>query len=91
MAILSDEQLLARVKHAKGITGDFMDDRLESYIDDAKNYLASGGVRASLLNDSRAAGAIVRYATDMLDGDGVVSDFVDKRIAQLELEPEVET
>lgn len=90
MAKLSKDQLLARVKAAKGITGDYMDARLESYIDDAQHYLRAGGVRDSLLYDTRAAGAIVRYVTDQLDGDGAVSDFVDKRIAQLELEPEEE-
>lgn len=88
MAQLSKDQLLARVKNARGITGDYMDPRLESYIDDAQHYLRAGGVRESLLFDTRAAGAIVRYVTDMLDGDGTVSDFVDRRIAQLELEPE---
>lgn len=90
MAQLSKEQLLDRVKNARGITGDYMDARLEGYIEDAQHYMQAGGVRASLLNDTRAAGAIVRYVSDMLDGDGTVSNFVDKRIAQLELEPEEE-
>lgn len=89
MAILSDEQLLERVKTSKGITGPHMDDRLEELIDDAKNYLRAGGVRDSLLNDTRAAGAIARYVIADLDGEPT-PDFVDKRIAQLELEPEEE-
>lgn len=88
MAKLSKDQLLERVKNARGITGDYMDARLESYIDDAQHYLRAGGVRDSLLNDTRAAGAIVRYVCDMMDGDGTVSAFVDNRIAQLALEPE---
>lgn len=87
MAKLSKEQLLARVKNARGITGDYMDARLESYIDDAQHYLRAGGVRASLLFDTRAAGAIVRYVSAALDEEPV-PDFVDKRIAQMELEPE---
>lgn len=90
MTKLSKEQLLARVKNARGITGDYMDARLESYIDDAQHYLRAGGVRDSLLLDTRAAGAIVRYVTDALDGKDPESDFVDRRIAQLELEPEDE-
>lgn len=89
MAILSDEQLLERVKTSKGITGNHMDDRLEALIDDAKNYMRDGGVRDSLLNDSRAAGAIARYVIADLDGEPI-PDFVDKRIAQLELSPEEE-
>lgn len=89
MARLSNEQLLDRVKNARGITGDYMDARLEGYIEDAQHYMQAGGVRASLLNDTRAAGAIVRYVYAMLD-DEPVPDFVDNRIAQLELEPEEE-
>lgn len=89
MAQLSKEQLLDRVKNARGITGDYMDARLEGYIEDAQHYMQDGGVRASLLNDTRAAGAIVRYVSAMLDEEPV-PDFVDKRIAQLELEPEEE-
>lgn len=89
MAQLSKEQLLARVKNARGITGDYMDARLEGYIEDAQNYMQGGGVRDSLLLDTRAAGAIVRYVSAMLDEEPV-PDFVDKRIAQLELEPEEE-
>ena len=89
MAKLSKDQLLARVKNARGITGDYMNDRLEALIDDAQHYLRAGGVRDSLLNDSRAAGAIARYVIADLDGEPI-PDFVDKRIAQLELEPEEE-
>lgn len=89
MAILSNEQLLERVKTSKGFTGNNMDDRLEALIDDAKNYMRDGGVRDSLLNDSRAAGAIARYVIADLDGEPI-PDFVDKRIAQLELVTEEE-
>lgn len=90
MAKLSKEQLLERVKTANGITGNYQDGRVEGYIDDAQHYMRAGGVRASLLFDTRAAGAIVRYVTDALDGKDPESDFVDRRIAQLELEPEDE-
>lgn len=92
MANLSPEQLLARVKAAIGITGNYQDDAIQIYIDEVLAFLASAGVRAAVLKSDKVVGIVARGVTDLWNygaGAGSLSPYFIQRAIQLRNEPEV--
>lgn len=92
MTTLTPEQLLARVKTAIGITGDYQDDAIEQYIDEVLGFLASAGVRATVLKSDKVVGIVSRGVTDLWNygaGGGTLSPYFVQRAIQLRFEPEV--
>jgi len=61
---LNDAERLKLVKTAMGISGNYQDDLLGVYIDDAKNTLINAGVSKEITESKEAIGAIVRYVVD---------------------------
>lgn len=89
---ISDVQLLEKVKAAIGITGDYQDGAIEIYIDEVKAFLASAGVRATVLQSDKVVGVVARGVLDLWNygaGDGVLSPYFYQRAIQLAYEPEV--
>lgn len=86
MAKLSAEQLLAKVKTARNITGEYHDGRIGIYIDEIKQYLLGAGVPAAVL-DTDAVVGVVTIGVDNLMEEGVLSDYFKQRAIQLRLAP----
>lgn len=92
MTTLTAEQLLTRVKAAIGITGNYQDSTLLVYIEEVKAFLASAGVRATVLNSDKVVGIVSRGVMDLWNygaGQGTLSPYFYQRAIQLRFEPEV--
>ena len=93
MTTLTPEQLLAKVKAAIGITGDYQDDTIELYIDEVKGYLAAAGVHTTVLQSDKVVGTVARGVIDLWNygaGQGTLSPYFYQRALQLRYEPGVE-
>ena len=90
MTTLTPEQLLARVKAAIGITGEYQDDAIQIYIDEVLAFLASAGVHATVLKSDKVVGIVARGVTDLWNygaGGGTLSPYFIQRTIQLRNEP----
>ena len=79
---MNDNEILAQVKTALGICGDYQDQTLRLYINEAKEYIKSAGV-------SDAIGVICRGVADLWNygaGDAKLSDYFIQRVTQLVLD-----
>ena len=86
MATITAEKLLADVKNAIGITGDYQDNTIKVWINEVKAYLADAGVNAAVLNSEKATGVIARGVLDLWNygaGDGALSPYFHQRVIQL--------
>lgn len=86
---VSDVELLARVKSALGITGNYQDDTLSIYIYEVKEYMKAGGVSSDVINSTLAVGAISRGVADIWNysaGDADFSSYFMQRVIQLAYE-----
>lgn len=78
--------ILADVKDTIGITGDYHDKKLNNYIAEVKEYLASAGVKNTVLNSAKAKGVIARGVEDLWNlgaGGGTLSAYFCQRVIQL--------
>ena len=81
--------VLASVKSALGITGDYQDATLKVYINEVKAYMVSAGVDEALVNSDISAGIISRGVTDLWNygsGNGKLSEYFYQRVSQMALE-----
>lgn len=84
--MLTDKELLAKIKAGLGITGDYQDETLQFYIDEVKAFMRSAGVSESVVNSSEAVGVIMRGVADLWNyGSGSVklSEYFIQRMIQL--------
>lgn len=91
MTTLSNEELLKRVKDSIGMTGNYHDAPIKEHINEVKTFLASAGVRATVLNSDKAVGTITRGVMDLWNygaGEGTLSPYFYQRVIQLRFEPE---
>lgn len=82
---LTKDQLLAKVKTALGITGDYQDETLSIYIDDVKSFMSRAGVSTETIEGEEAVGVIARGVSDLWNyGSGSVrlSEFFIQRVIQ---------
>jgi len=88
MTAISEETLLAKVKIALGITGEYQDDTLSIYIDEVKEYLRGAGVRDKIVDSNIAIGVISRGVSDLWNygsGNAQLSPYFMQRATQLAL------
>jgi hypothetical protein len=79
---MADAQMLAKVKTALGITGEYLDDTLSEYIEEVMDFLADAGVKPSNIT----TGIVSRGVSDLWNygaGDGKLSPYFMQRAAQL--------
>ena len=84
--ILTNEQLLDKVKTALGITGDYQNDTLTMYIDEVKEYLLDAGVSQKVVDSSSSVGVIARGVSDLWNygsGNTELSSYFMQRAIQL--------
>lgn len=79
---MADVEMLAHVKSALGIEGDYQDDTISEYIDEVIAFLIDGGVKSAYIT----SGIVARGVSDLWNygaADGKLSDYFIKRAAQL--------
>ena len=81
---MTDASILTGVKNALGVTGNFMDDTLNVYIDEVTSYMSNAGVTDSIIIAS--VGVIARGVNDLWNnnaGAGKLSPYFYDRVTQL--------
>jgi hypothetical protein len=79
---MADAQMLAKVKTALGITGEYLDETLSEYIEEVMDFLADAGVKPSNIT----TGIVSRGVSDLWNygaGDGKLSSYFMQRATQL--------
>lgn len=79
---MTDAQMLESVKAALGITGDYLNTTLTTYIDEVKAFLHDAGVSENQITP----GIVSRGVTDLWNygsGDGKLSTYFMQRATQL--------
>lgn len=72
------------IKTALGITGEYQDDTLQTYIDDVVDFLHGAGIS----DDRITAGIVARGVSDLWNygaGEGKLSEYFIQRAAQMAL------
>ena len=80
------DKILAYVKKALNITGDFQDEALKAFIKEVNNYLLDAGVDEKKINTEPTFGAVTRGVIDLWNygaGDGQLSPYFYERVIQL--------
>ena len=83
---MADFSILAAVKNALGITGEYQDATIKIYMDDVMAYMESAGVPTAVINSSKSVGVIARGVTDLWNyngGAGKLSEYFYQRVGQL--------
>ncbi len=83
---MTDAAILAGVKSALGVTGNFMDTTISLYIDEVTDYMTNAGVNAALI--AASVGVIARGVNDLWNnnaGNGKLSPYFYDRVSQLVL------
>lgn len=78
--------MVAAVKTALGITGDFHDSAIEGYINEVNAYLTAAGVPPDLINTQATVGVVSRGVADLWNygtGSGRLSRYFYERVIQL--------
>jgi hypothetical protein len=86
---MTDAELLTKIKCGLGITTAFQDDILQIYIDDAKAFMKSAGVKQSVIDSEVSVGCILRGVADLWNygsGNATLSDYFRMRVVQLTAE-----
>lgn len=81
---MTDATILTGVKNALGITGTYMDDTINVYINEVTDYMSSAGVTDSIIIAS--VGVIARGVNDLWNnsaGNGKLSPYFYDRVTQL--------
>lgn len=80
--------MLEDVKRNLGITGNFLDDTINGYIKEVKDFLLDGGVPEKIIESEKAIGVITRGVSDLWNygsGGTSFSPYFLQRATQLSL------
>lgn len=86
---MTEAELLTKVKIGLGITTAYQDETLKIYIEGAKAFMLSAGVKQSVIDSSASVGCILQIVSDTWNyGSGAVkiSPLAEMRIVQLSME-----
>lgn len=78
--------MLETIKKALGITGNYLDDTIQIYIDEVNSYLVSAGMPMELVNTDETVGIVARGVADLWNygaGEGKLSNYFMQRAIQL--------
>lgn len=78
--------MLATVKTALGITGNYLDATIALYIAEVNEYISNAGVPSSIVGTEQTAGVVSRGVADLWNyggGAGVLSPYFYERVIQL--------
>ena len=85
---MSDFDALVFVKNGLGITDDFHDVTIQTYIDEVQQYLQAAGVPESVTASKECGGVILRGVADLWNygaGGAALSPYFHERAAQIAL------
>lgn len=88
---MTDAELLAKVKNGLGVTGDYQNATLQIYIDEVREFMASAGVKQSVINSNASVGCILRGVADLWNygsGNAKLSEYFKQRVIQLSVKAE---
>ena len=88
---MADATILASVKSALGITGNYQDATLIVYIDEVMAYMRDAGVSETTLSSMASVGVISRGVSDIWNygsGNGRLSEYFYQRVSQLSYQSE---
>lgn len=83
---MTDAELLTKIKSGLGVTGTFQDATLQVYIDDVKAFMASAGVKSTVIDSEASVGCILRGVADLWNygaGNAKLSIYFKQRLIQL--------
>lgn len=78
--------MLASVKTALGIAGDYLDNTIQLYVDEVNEYLAAAGVPSTAIGTRATVGVVTRGVADIWNyggGGGALSSYFYERVIQL--------
>lgn len=90
--MMAEANLLEEVKIRLGVTGEYHDDLLSSYIEDVKVFLMDAGVPEDVIESDASVGVITRGVADTWNygsGDGEFSQMFFQRAEQLRHQSEI--
>lgn len=80
--------MLEDVKKNLGITGNFLDDTINGYIKEVKDFLLDGGIPEEIVESEKVIGIIIRGVSDLWNygsGGTSFSPYFLQRVTQLSL------
>lgn len=83
---MADFDMLATVKSALGVSGNYLDATLQVYIDETGEYMLAAGVPADVIGTQQTAGTVTRGVADLWNygaGEGKLSPYFYERVIQL--------
>lgn len=86
---MTDAEILTKVKKGLGITGNYQDETLSMYMDEAKAFMLSAGVKREVVESNVSVGCIMRGVADLWNygaGNASLSDYFKMRCIQLKNE-----
>lgn len=76
--------ILNGVKKALGITGDYQDETIATYIAEVQGYMIDAGVPEAVASSEKAIGVIARGVSDLWNyNEGKLSEYFYQRVGQL--------
>ena len=85
---MTDIELLTKVKNGLGITGDFQNETIQVYVDEARAFMRSAGVSESVIQSEISVGCIMRGVADLWNygnGNTTLSEYFKQRVLQLKV------
>lgn len=76
------DTMLSKVKDALGVTGDYLDNTLQDYVDEVMSFIEDAGVSESNIT----VGVVARGVSDLWNygaGEGKLSPYFMQRVSQL--------
>lgn len=83
--------MLDEVKKCLGITGEFQDSVIQSWIDEIQNLMIDGGISSSIAKRKTSAGVIAKGIDDIYFQKGELSTYFWQRAVQLSCKESTET
>ncbi len=83
---MTDAELLTKIKHGLGVTGDFQNDTLSVYIDEVKGFMKEAGIEEAVIQSEAAVGCVARGVADLWNygsGNTSLSEYFKMRVLQL--------
>lgn len=76
------DTMLSKVKDALGVTGDYLDNTIQDYVDEVMSFIEDAGVSESNIT----VGVVARGVSDLWNygaGEGKLSPYFMQRVSQL--------
>lgn len=83
--------MLEEVKKSLGITGNYQDTTIQTWINEIQQLMINGGISSSIVNDIKSAGVIAKGIDDLYFQKTELSKYFWQRAIQLSLKEDTNT